>query len=66
MFEWGKEKMELSNMLSKMFGKKSIDSYARSLVKFIDRGSTMLIPEPEIRDVLIYKSLNLSLEYKPS
>lgn len=57
--------MGLSNMLSKIFKKEGEDSSVQNSVKFKDFDSIILPPEPKAKGVLIYKTLNLGLEFKP-
>ena len=57
--------MGLSNMLSKLFKKEGEDASVQNPVKFKDFDSIILPPEPKTKGVLIYKTLNLGLEFRP-
>jgi len=57
--------MGLSNMLSKLFKKEGVDPSVQNPVKFKDFDSIILPPEPKAKGVLIYKTLNLGLEFTP-
>ena len=57
--------MGLSNMLSKLFKKEGEDASVQNPVKFKDFDSIILPPEPKVKGVLIYKTLNLGLEFRP-
>lgn len=57
--------MGLSNMLSKLFKKEGEDPSAQNPVKFKDFDSIILPPEPKTKGVLVYKTLNLGLEFRP-
>ena len=57
--------MGLSNMLSKLFKKEGEDVSVQNPVKFKDFDSIILPPEPKAKGVLVYKTLNLGLEFRP-
>jgi len=58
--------MGLSNMLSKLFKKENEDFFAQNPVKFKDFDSIIVPPEPKTRSILVYKTLNLGLEFTPN
>ena len=57
--------MGLSNMLSKLFKKEGVDSSVQNPVKFKDFDSIIVPPEPKAKGVLIYKTINLGMEFSP-
>ena len=57
--------MGLSNMLSKLFKKENADISVQNPVKFKDFDSIIVPPEPKTRSILVYKTLNLGLEFTP-
>ena len=52
-------------MLSKLFKKEGVDDSVQNPVKFKDFDSIILPPEPKARGVLLYKTLNLGMEFTP-
>ncbi len=58
--------MGLSNMLSKLFKKEKADISVQNPVKFKDFDSIIVPPEPKTRSILVYKTLNLGLEFTPN
>ena len=52
-------------MLSKLFKKEGVDASVQNPVKFKDFDSIILPPEPKAKGVLIYKTINLGLEFTP-
>ena len=58
--------MGLSNMLLKLFKKENADSSVQNPVKFKDFDSIIVPPEPKTRSILVYKTLNLGLEFTPN
>ena len=55
--------MGLSNMLSKLFKKENTDISVQNPVKFKDFDSIIVPPEPKTRSILVYKTLNLGLDF---